>query len=255
MGSRKRKRLESTVAAIQQRWGSKALQRGQPLSSIPHIPTGFASLDKILHSGGIPRQRMTEILGAPSAGVVTLALRIAANAQAEGDSVAYVDLSRTFDPDYAARCQLNLTRLLLVRPHSPHEALEISHSLIASRGVGLLIFDSVAELLTDIEHWQAISSILDQMAVTLSNAPAAMLFLAPLSNAKPSTKEIYSGNLALSHYATIRLLIEKERWIRKRQDIRGYRARVMVLKNKLGPAGKRTTIAITFNGVVRGDGT
>jgi hypothetical protein len=37
-------------------------------------------------------------------------------------------------------------------------------------------------------------------------------------------------------------------------DIRGYQARVEVLKNRLGPPGRTVTIAIEFNGTVRGNG-
>jgi RecA/RadA recombinase len=65
----------------------------------------------------------------------------------------------------------------------------------------------------------------------------------------------YPSGLALPHYATVRLLIEKEQWLKKRRDVRGYQARVTVLKNKLGTSGKSASIAITFNGVVDGNGT
>ena len=65
----------------------------------------------------------------------------------------------------------------------------------------------------------------------------------------------YPLDFALPDFATIRLLLAKERWLQQGQDIRGYQARVLVLKNKLGPAGQSARIAITFNGVVRGDST
>jgi hypothetical protein len=44
----------------------------------------------------------------------------------------------------------------------------------------------------------------------------------------------------------VRLLIEKEQWIKRRRGVRGYRARVTVIKNKLAPAGKSAAIEITF---------
>ena len=65
----------------------------------------------------------------------------------------------------------------------------------------------------------------------------------------------YPSGFALPHFASLRLLLEKERWLQQGLDIRGYQARVLVLKNKLGPAGQSARIAITFNGVVRGDST
>lgn len=79
--------------------------------------------------------------------MATLTLKIITEAQAAKDIVVYLDLGATFDPGYATRCHINLSKLLLVRPQSASEALKITQSLINSRGVGVLIFDSVAHLL------------------------------------------------------------------------------------------------------------
>jgi recombination protein RecA len=256
--SRKTKLLDMTVAAIQRRWGPQALRRWEqaiPAAPIPHIPTGFPALDKILEIGGIPRGRITEILGAPTSGMATLALKVVANAQAHRDTVAYVDLSYTFDPYYALRCGVSPDRLLLVRPHSGEEALEILYTLIASRGTGVLVFDSVSQLVTQSHGPQVLSTVLRRLAGVLDRSPCAAIFLTALHFGDAASMDNYPSGFALPHYATVRLLIEKEEWIRKRRDVRGYRARVTVLKNKLGSPGKSAPISITFNGVVDGDGT
>lgn len=260
MGSRSRKTklLDMTVAAIQRRWGPEALRRlGQsaPAAQIPHIPTGFPDLDKALGIGGIPRGRITEILGVPTSGMATLALKILASAQAEQDMAVYMDPGYTFDPDYAARCGVTPEKLLLVRPHTGSEALEILHTLIASRGTGVLVFDSISHLMAEVYGPQAISSTLRRLTDTLARSPCALVFLTPLYFGDATSSDNYPSGFALPHYAAVRLLIEKEQWIRKRRDVRGYRARVTVLKNKLGSPGKSVSIAITFNGVVDGNGT
>lgn len=256
MGSGKRKRLEATVAAIQQRWGSKALRPGdearRAAAAVSRIPTGFAELDGLL-AGGIPRARLAELLGSPTSGMVTLALKIIAHAQAAGDTAAYIDLGATFDPDYAARCQVYLARLLLVRPRSGREALEITQTLINGRGVGVLVFDAVPHLLA--EPPAALAAALDGLPALLASSPCAPLFLTPLRFGGAMSAANYPAGFGLPHYASLRLLLEKERWLEKGPDIRGYQARVVVLKNKLGRAGGRAKIAITFNGTVRGDGT
>jgi hypothetical protein len=59
---------------------------------------------------------------------------------------------------------------------------------------------------------------------------------------------------ALAHYAAVRLQVVRERWLKHHGDIRGYKARVEVLKNRLGPAGRTVTLNIEFNGTVRGNG-
>lgn len=250
MASKKQKRLDATIALIQGKWGLEAIRRGgsaKPTAEIPHIPTGFTSLDKALAGiGGIPRSRLTEILGAPTSGMTTLALKIIANAQANKDLATYVDLGQTFDPDYAARCGVNLSKLLLVRPHSRHEALEIVHTLVGSRGLGVLVFDTTTHLLTDLKNLEILSVSLSKLLPTLAKSPCAAIFLTSLPTPL--------ADFALPH-ATVRLLFEKERWLNKGHDIRGYEAQIRILTNKLGPAGRSAKVSITFNGVVKGDST
>jgi recombination protein RecA len=257
--SKKRKRLEMTVGAIQRRWGLRALRRleADPAkAAIPHISTGFPTLDKALDGiGGIPRSRLSELLGQPTSGMATLALKIIANAQAEGDTVAYVDLSATFDPDYAHRCDVNLNKLLLVRPQSGLEALTITESLLRSRGTGVLLFDAVPHLMREAGGARALPTLLRQMVHSLSQSPCALIFLTPLIYGNAMSADNYPGGFALPPYAAVRLLIQKERWLHRRRDVYGYEAQVRILKNKLGRAGKQARIAITFNGTVRGDST
>jgi RecA/RadA recombinase len=63
----------------------------------------------------------------------------------------------------------------------------------------------------------------------------------------------YPRALALPHYASLRLLVRRARWLHRRQDVRGYEADVVILKHKLGKAGGETHIAVTFDGTVQGD--
>jgi recombination protein RecA len=249
LGSRKNKaksrKLEMTVQAIQKRWGAKAIRKLEASATkmeVPHIPTGFPALDQALGTGGIPRGRITEILGAPTSGMATLALKLIAKAQEDRDTAAYVDLSYTFDPDYAVRCDVSLERLLLIRPHSGREVLEITTSMVADGGTGVLAFDSVSQLLGETHGSQLMSAALRQLVGHLAGSPCALVFLTPLYFGDAASEDNYPSGFALPHYAAVRLLIEKERWIKRRRDVRGYRARVMVIKNKLAPSGKSVTI-------------
>ena len=58
----------------------------------------------------------------------------------------------------------------------------------------------------------------------------------------------------LAHTASVRLQVVRERWLRQNGDVRGYEARVEVLKNRQGPNGQTLKVAIEFNGTVRGNG-
>jgi recombination protein RecA len=257
VGSNKTRRLEMTVTTIQHRWGLKALQRLEtpPSAAAPHIPTGFPPLDNTIGIGGIPRGRITEVLGAPTSGMATLALKIIARAQSDGDTVAYVDMGATFDPDYAARCGVNLDRVLLVRPPGGKEAVEIVHALIARGGAGALVLDAVPHLLAEPPAQRMIASILRRLTGVLAGSACAPIFLTPLHFGDAASTHNYPSGFDLPHHAAVRLLIEKERWLQKRRDIVGYQAKVSVLKNVFGPSGKNVSIEINFHGVVLGNGT
>ncbi len=178
----------------------------------------------------------------------SLAFKAVASAQSVGDMAVYIDPGRTFDPDYAARCGVKIASLLLVRSPAHKHIFEIARDLIASGGTGILVVGS--DPCTGPEGIQTPSGALERLNTVLSGSLCAVIVL----NAIKDNARIASANNALPYYATIRLQIEKERWLRRRRDIRGYRAWVTVLKNKLAPAGQRVTIAIGFSGVVRGDG-
>ena len=244
-----------TITAIQQRWGTKALHKAAKPPGFAHISTSFPTLDQALGIGGVPRGRITEILGAPTSGMSTLALKIMAQAQAEGDTALYLDLAGTFDPDYADRCGIELDKLLLARPHNGLEALEIVWAFVANGGAGIVVFDSVSDLLREARALQAMSTTLRQIIGSLAHSTCALVFLTSLFFGDAMSENNYPSGFALAHYASLRLLTEKNRWIKSRHDIMGYEAMVTTLKNKLAPIGAPTRIAITFDGVVQGNGT
>ena len=107
--------VDAAVAGLQARWGAAAprvigalalaapLPDEQPryepgLDDGRIIHTGFAALDAILGPGGLPKAASVAIRGDGSSGRTTLSLRVAAEAQAQGSVVAWLDLSRSFDP-------------------------------------------------------------------------------------------------------------------------------------------------------------
>ena len=64
----------------------------------PGLATGIAALDAALPNGGLPRGRLTEMVGSPGSGKTTLVHRMVARAVADGWWVAYVDAARTLAP-------------------------------------------------------------------------------------------------------------------------------------------------------------
>jgi recombination protein RecA len=254
----RQRQLDMAVATIRHRYGPRALIKGKPPSAVgrtasgtgdvPHIPTGFPSLDRALGIGGLPKGKVCELLGPATSGKTTLALKFLAQAQAGGGQVAYVDQALYFDPDYAHRCGLDLSRLLVGTSHDLHEALAMTEALVRNGGLAALVFDVLDFLWTDPEAASLLASTFNRLPAALARSGTVLLVL------HESTTGGSPALSALAHYAAVRLQVVRERWLERHGDIRGYKARVEVLKNRLGPAGRTVTLNIEFNGTVRGNG-
>ena len=157
-----------------------SVMRCPHIPTIPAVPTGFTELDAVLAIGGVPRGGLTELLGMPTAGMPTIALTLIAQAQAAGDLAGYIDLSRTFDAEYAALVGVDLAALLLVRPSSAGDALEIMQALIGSGGVGVLVVDSLALLQSVPRDAMLLARALRVLSGTLARSPCALLALTTL---------------------------------------------------------------------------
>lgn len=256
MDPEKKRLLEETIAALQARWGVQAVGRRIPqdIPSIPHIPTTFPELDKALVIGGLPRGRISEIIGVPTSGMATIALQIISGAQAQVQTAIYIDPDHTFDPAYAAQRGLELNKIILVRPYNTDQALAILRDFILSGGINILVFDMPFSLLSQPQPAQALASTLERIIAPLSQTNCVLLFLTPLpTNNKPlqngnkSSLADYPAGAALPHFAAVRLFIQRESWIYKDRDIRGYQAQVVILKNKLGPPGNPISINLTLH--------
>lgn len=251
----RKRRLEKTVTDLQNRFGLRAINRSPRADAPPVIPTGFPTLDAALGAGGLPRGRIAEIVGIPTAGAATLALKVIAQAQANGGAAVYLDVGRTFDPDYAHRCGVDLHRLMVVRPYNMQQAIAMLPDFATSGGFDLLLFDMPLHLSLEPEQQQRLSAALSRLLAPLSRSGCALLFVTSLRSDGEQPLAAYPRHMALPHYASLRLLIQRARWLYRRRDVRGYEADVLVLKNKLGAAGQEVRIAITFNGTVHGDST
>src|SRR6266576_608080 len=115
---------------------------GEPRTGVERIVrTGFPALDAIVGPGGLPRSASVALKGAPSSGATTLALRVAAEAQADGAIVAWLDLARALDPVEAVARGVRLDWLVVLTPDTLDEGLSIAGALLAGRSVDLLVLD------------------------------------------------------------------------------------------------------------------
>jgi recombination protein RecA len=241
--------LQRIIAAVQRRWGTRALRVfSQPDTDIiPVISTGFPDLDAALHIGGVPRGRLTELLGTPTSGMTTIALTLLARAQAQGDLVGYVDLSRTFDAEYAAAIGLDLGTLLVVRPPTAADALDLLFALISSGGVGVLVVDSLALFQLVSRDAAVLDQALRVLPGPLAASPCALIALTLLPYSPRMIHAISQGGSMIAHAAALRLHIARESWVEAQHGAPGCAARITVLKHRLAPPHGQAQVLIRFD--------
>lgn len=110
-----------------------------PLPQAPGMPTGMDALDSALASGGFPRGRLTEIVGAT--GKLTLLRRVVDAAVARGEWVAYIDASRTLAPRDWAHLS-HVEGVWMVRPPEAARAAWCADVLLRSAAFSLVVLDS-----------------------------------------------------------------------------------------------------------------
>jgi hypothetical protein len=227
------RRFQRTLWNIQQRWGQAAISNGASQDSHGGIPTSLAALDELLRSGGIKRGRLTALTGLPTSGMTTLALRIIAGGQAWDGVAAYVDLSGAFDADYAARCGVDLDRLLIVQPRDSSQAVGIFHDLLRSGLLSILALDVVGVPFRD--------AALHQLHETLTRSECALLVLAT------------SSSPALNNAAHTHLHIERLAWVYRHDDICGCQAQITIRKDKPDTGEKQVMVEIDFPAGTEGE--
>jgi len=239
--------LSSALARLESRWGSAAVKVGfgnaaanEPAQAPVEeegndeiVPTGFARLDALLGTGGLPRGVSASFRGARSSGKTALALHCLAQAQARGSIVAFLDLCRVFDPLEAQARGVDLRWLLVCRPQDIDEGWALGAALISGHQVDLLVVDLPEGLRSSHE------SALRRLAAHARRSNVRMIVLEPVNLAAPV-------HGALAESVSLRLELEQRAWLRAGRDVVGRQVSVNVAKTRFGLPGRRTDIEIHY---------
>ena len=197
------------------------------------VPTGFARLDELLGTGGLPRGVSASFRGARSSGKTALALHCLAQAQARGGIVAFLDLCRIFDPLEAQARGVDLRWLLVLRPADADEGWALAAALVPGRQIDLLVIDLPQRLRGSHE------AALRRLAAHARRSTVRMIVLEPMGLAAPV-------HGALAESVAVRLELEQRSWLRAGRDLVGRCVAVNIAKNRFGPPGRETEIEIHY---------
>lgn len=238
------KQFDTTVSII--KLDSKV---GKPM---PSISTAMPTLDwEVIQCGGVPRGRIIEVFGPESSGKTTYTLHLIAQEQKNNkDAIcAFIDAEHALDPTYASKLGVNLKELLISQPDSGEQALETVEALVDSKLVTLIVVDSVAALVPQVEldgemgdavigvQARLMSQAMRKLRGKCATNGVTVIFINQIREKVGvmfGSPETTSGGRALKFYASVRFDVRKRELIGDKERPLGHKMDIKCVKNKVG---------------------
>lgn len=225
------------------------------------ISTGLPALDWIIGIGGVPRGRITEIMGDKSTGKTTLAMTLIRTAQGKGFRCVFADVENALNFKKAKALGVDLEKLTVLHASYGEEYLDHIEELVREGGADLIVVDSV-DALTPREE---IENTMEQRTI---GAKARMIgkfcrkIISPLREKKIALVllnqtrmnvmtgfEVTPGGKALEFYKSLQIKLRQTMALKQGERTIGIKVKARITKNKLGdPFGEIETNLLFANG-------
>ncbi len=212
--------LDHAISTIRVRFGSQALTRAAELPPPQPWPSG-TPLDRLSGIEGLPRGRLTLLVGSGTCGKLTLALDLLAAATREFAHAVVIDTRGGFDPWALIPFDPELRSLTVVRldPDPSGEAA----TALARAGAGFIL------LMGEIpESW------LGPLEAGANRSGTVMVGV------------VDAPGRALAHASSLSLGLSRVEWIWERGQLVGLRTIARSLKNRVAPPLGESELEIRY---------
>ena len=214
-------RLDDAIEAIRVRFGSQALTRAAELPPPPAWPSG-TPLDPLTGIGGLPRGRLSLLIGSGTCGKLSLALSLLAGATHEFAHAVVIDAGSAFDPGSLGPFEPVKGPLTLVRPPSAEAAGEAA-SALARAGAGFILLMGEVP-----EPW------LGPLESGANRSGAVVVAV------------VDSPSRAFAHASSLSLAFRRVDWIWERGQLIGLRTIAHCAKNRVAPPVGESELEIVY---------
>jgi len=250
--------------------GTKTFQRqGNKVNKpIPNIPTNMPSVDRVvLGCGGVPRGRILEVYGPESAGKTAWCLHVIGQCQEAGGVAAFVDAEHALSPTFANLLGVDMDELIISQPDCGEDALDIVEALVASRGVDLIVVDSVTALVPRAEldgdmgdshmglQARLMSQAMRKLCAICAVTGVTIIFINQIREKVGlvfGSPEVTTGGRALKFYASVRLEIRRlagskgGTLLDEDKLVYGHKVNIKAVKNKVAAPFRETIVELHY---------
>ena len=250
--------LESVMKDLNKKFKTNLVNEGLVFEKVPRIPFSSPRLNYMMY-GGLPKGRIIEFAGEEGGGKTTTALDIVANAQKliPDKKVAYIDVERTLDAEWATKLGVDVSSLILVSPEeqTAEQIFEITKALIETGEISVCVLDSLAAMVSA----QAYSKTIEDktyggisMALTLFSKEMIPIcartgcMLIGINQVRDDMNSMYGGTTttggrAWRHNCSVRMTFMKSDYIddkgtslsRSCENPAGHYVKVALVKSKV----------------------
>lgn len=257
----KLKKIKESLEKLDKSYGSGSVIRlgdNQKVGDVEFISTGSLKLDAAI-GGGIPRGRITEIVGMESTFKSSLCMQTIAECQKSGGIAAVIDFEHAYSKEQAESLGVNNDDVYFSQPDTAEQGLTILQELITSGAFDLICVDSIAAMLPATEKEEGIdkqsmgvlaklmSKVCRKLVAPISTSNTAVIYVNQyrqmLGTYVPTNTA--PGGLAIRFYASVRLETSRSN-IKEGDEIVGNILKVKVLKNKVGAPFRKAELRYMF---------